>query len=167
MISRRRTRRLVLGLALAVAVIAADQATKSWALGFFSEGPRALEVTSFFSLVLIENRGISFGLFDTASPAAPWILTGVALAIVAGLVVWLARVRESSLAIGLGLIIGGALGNTLDRMSLGAVTDFLLFHYREYAFPAFNLADASITIGVGFLLWDALFGHRESPISKG
>ncbi len=166
MTSRRGSRRLALGLGLAAAVVAVDQASKAWAIDYFRDGPRALEVTSFFSLVLIENRGISFGLFDTSSAAGPWILSGIALVIVTGLLVWLSRVRESWLAFGLGLVIGGALGNTIDRVSAGAVTDFLLFHYRGYAFPAFNLADTSITIGVGFLLWDALFGGRESPISK-
>jgi len=160
-----RSARFAAGLALAAVVAALDQISKLAVLDLFEGTPRAVEVTSFFRLVHVENRGISFGLFNDAPALGPWILSALAVAITVGLTIWLVRADRWWLVLALGLIIGGAIGNTVDRLAKGAVTDFLLVHYREYTFPAFNLADSAITLGVVVLCLDALFGRRESPIT--
>jgi signal peptidase II len=135
-------------------------------------------VTSFFDLFLAWNRGISFSIFRSDSPAAAWIFAGIALAIVAGLLFWLQRLGRGWPAVAIGLIVGGAIGNVLDRVRFGAVVDFLYFHGDAYPgfcralgsiglgwldcrWPAFNVADSAIFVGVAMLLIDGLFGPSE------
>ncbi len=146
-----------LGLPIVALVVVLDQITKWFARDALWEPPRAIEVTSFFNLVPVENRGISFGLLESDSGFGPWLIAGLALAIALALVVWLARTRRVLPAVALGLIVGGALGNVIDRARLGWVIDFIDLHVGGYHWPAFNLADAGITVGVGLLLIDALF----------
>ena len=119
-------------------------------------------MTPFFNLVLAWNPGVSFGMFNSGSPLAVWGLAAVALLIVVALLVWLTRVGHWLGAAAIGLIVGGAVGNVIDRLRFGAVADFLDFHVSGYHWPAFNVADSAITIGVLFLLYDALFQGRES-----
>ncbi len=152
----------LLGLHIAGAIVVADQLVKWWIVGDVMNPPRVIEVTPFFNLVMVWNRGVSFGAFNTASPAMSWALTALALAIAAGLLAWLWRAKSRLIAVALGLVIGGALGNVIDRVRLGAVADFLDFHVGGYHWPAFNLADAAITIGVGLILLEALLGERRS-----
>jgi signal peptidase II len=147
------------GLPAAVAALALDQASKWWIRAVVMDPPREIEITPFFQLVLAWNRGISFSFFRSDSPVAPFILAGVALAIVVGLLVWMRRMDRAWPAIAVGLIVGGAVGNVFDRLYFRAVVDFLYFHWREYYWPAFNLADTAITIGVAMLLLDGLFGR--------
>lgn len=148
------------GLSTAIAVALADQATK-WAMLLWLQGiGHKLTVTPFFDLVLVYNRGASFGLFDTDSPWGRWLLSGFAMVIVAGLLVWMTRTRERPLAFALGLIAGGAAGNLVDRVLLGHVVDFLDFHIGGYHWPAFNLADSAITVGVAIVLYGSLIGKR-------
>ncbi len=123
-----------------------------------------MRVTPFFNLVLTYNRGMSFGLFNTAGSGGgvnALVFSLVAAAIVAGLAWWLSRVRSPFLAVAIGLIIGGAVGNVADRVRLGAVVDFLDFHVGSWHWPAFNLADSAICIGVAAMLLDGLLLHRE------
>ncbi|MDE0381040.1 MAG: signal peptidase II [Rhodospirillales bacterium] len=142
---------LRLGLPVAAAVIAADQASK-WAVRDALWDPqRRIEVTSFFNLVPVQNKGISFGLFQSEG-AGVWLIVGLALAVSAGLVVWLYRTRLRWPAWALGLVIGGAIGNVIDRLRLGWVIDFLDFHGGGYHWPAFNLADSAISVGVVMLV---------------
>jgi signal peptidase II len=148
---------LRLGVSTAVVVVVLDQITKGAVLAFFAGMPRAVEVTPFFNLVLVWNRGVSFGMFGGGS-VPPWALSTLALAVAAALVLWLWRADNRPMAFGLGLVIGGAVGNAIDRLRFGAVVDFLDFHLGRYHWPAFNVADAAITIGVGLLLLDALLG---------
>jgi signal peptidase II len=164
-------------LPLAALVLVLDQATKWLVLDAFDHLPgagggpwacvpagRAMPVISgFFELVLSCNRGISFGILNREDPAIPWILSALTVAIVAVLLLWLRRAENRWIALGLGLVIGGALGNLADRVALGAVVDFLHFFAGRYSFPAFNLADSAITLGVAALLVDSLFGRRKSP----
>jgi signal peptidase II len=124
-------------------------------------GTTLADVPPFFKLVLAWNYGISFSLFRSDSPAAPWIFAGIALAIVTGLLLWLRRMDRGWPAIAVGLIIGGAFGNVIDRIRFRAVVDFLYFHWGEYYWPAFNAADAAITVGVAMLLIDGLFGRTQ------
>ncbi|MGE0722927.1 MAG: signal peptidase II [Alphaproteobacteria bacterium] len=155
-----------LGAAAAVLTIAADQASKEWVLGRLavegSLGRGQVEVvTGFMNLVPVWNRGVSFGLFAADAQVMRWALTLVAVAVSIGLVIWLRRARHGLLGLGLGLVIGGAIGNAIDRVRHGAVFDFLDLHAAGYHWPAFNVADAGITVGVIALLADGLFGRRE------
>lgn len=163
----RSSNGLRLGLVVAIVVIVFDQATKWWIMAMVMQPPRIIPVTPFFNLVMGWNRGISFGLFDGDSAVNVWILPLVALAIVAALVAWLRRVQGVWLASAIGLVIGGALGNVVDRLRFGAVADFLDFHVAGYHWPAFNVADSGITVGVTMLVLDSLFLGGEKPKNKG
>ena len=123
--------------------------------------PRAIEVTGFFNLVLSYNDGVSFGLFSgSASVWKAWALGGLAVVVSAGLLYWLAREPERLLGLAVGLIVGGALGNALDRAHQPGVVDFLDFHLFGWHWPAFNVADSSIFLGVAILVFDGLFRGR-------
>ena len=145
-----------LGFAFAGLVIGLDQMSKWWILYAVMHPPRIIPLTSFFNIVLVMNRGVSFGLFSAAPDWMPWILSGFAVMVAAALAIWLRRADSRLLAVALGLVIGGALGNVVDRVRFGAVVDFVDFHLGGYHWPAFNVADSAITIGVGLLLLDAL-----------
>lgn len=149
------------GLAVALAWIVLDQATKWWLLEVAMRPPRVIEVTPFFNLVLAWNRGVSFSLFAHEAEVMPYLLSALALAITAMLLVWLRRTDRPFLAVCIGLVIGGALGNVIDRLRFGAVTDFLDFHLWGYHYPAFNIADAGICIGVLMILLDGFAGRRS------
>jgi signal peptidase II len=150
-----------LGLPVAAGVVLLDQLTKYVARDALWEPERMVEVTSFLNLVPVENRGISFGLLESESGFGPWLIGGLALVVAIALLVWMARTRRVLPALALGLVVGGALGNVIDRARLGWVIDFVDIHAAGYHWPAFNLADAGITIGVGLLLIDALFRPRR------
>jgi len=154
-------RHLVFGLILAATVIGLDQISK-WAIMELMRPPRVIEITPFFNLVVGWNRGISFGLFNNDSPLNAWILSILALSIAIVLVIWLSRTDRRSVAIGLGLIIGGAIGNVIDRLRFGAVFDFLDVHAYGFHWPAFNVADSAITIGAVLLVADSLFARPEA-----
>jgi signal peptidase II len=149
------------GLAIAALVIALDQLSKWWILERIMLPPRVIEITPFFNLVLTWNRGVSFGMFNTDSAFSIWVLPFIAVAIVVMLVTWLMRADRQVLGIALGSIIGGAIGNLIDRVRFGAVADFLDVHAFGYHWPAFNVADSAITIGVGVLIFDSVFGTAE------
>jgi len=149
-------------MVLAIVAIALDQATKGWILEDVMIPPRVIEITSNFNLVLGWNRGVSFGLFNQDSTYGPHILTGVALVIVLGLSIWLWKSTTHWSAWALGLVIGGAIGNVIDRIQYGAVVDFLDFHAFGYHWPAFNVADTAICIGAGLLILEPLFIREES-----
>ena len=149
-----------LGLALAGAAVLLDQLSK-WVVVSVLAVAEPIPVAPFFNLVMTRNRGVGFGLLDIDSPWTPWVLSAVALAVSAGLAVWMVRAQGRWLAGGLGLVIGGALGNVIDRVRLGAVTDFLDLFVGRYHWPAFNLADAAITVGVAMILIDGLIVGRD------
>lgn len=152
---------LRLGLLVALPVVVLDQLTKWWVLADLMNPPAAIEVTPFFNLVLVWNRGVSFGLFDNDSPWGPVLLAGLALAISVVLLAWLTRAGSRLSAVAIGIVLGGAIGNVIDRLRFGAVVDFLDFHAWGYHWPAFNVADSAISIGVGLLLYDGLFENRR------
>ena len=154
---------LRIGLGIAALVVALDQATKWWIIDVLMQPPRIIPVAPFFNIVVAWNRGVSFGMFDSDSPFTAWILSGLALAIVVALTVWLRRADRLPVAAALGLVIGGALGNVADRLQYGAVRDFLDFHVATYHWPAFNVADACITVGAAVLVLDSLFVKDEKP----
>ena len=150
------------GLIVASAVIILDQATKWWVVTIFMNPPRVVDVWPFFSVVMVWNRGITFGFLGDAPFWGRWALVGLSLAIVAILLLWLRRAETKWRAAAIGLIIGGALGNVIDRVNYGAVADFLDFHVTGYHWPAFNFADSAITLGVAIMFFDALFKPKET-----
>ncbi len=159
--------RLRTGLSTAALIAVADQATK-WTIVDWLEGVgRNLPVTGFFDLVLVYNRGASFGLFQTDSPWGPRLLTFFTIAVIVGLLVWMTRIEERALSVALSLIVGGAAGNAIDRLTQGHVIDFLDFHIGGYHWPAFNLADSAITIGVAIVLYGSLIGKRSDRTVSG
>ena len=149
------------GLIVASAVIVLDQATKWWVVTIFMDPPRVVDVWPFFNVVMVWNRGVTFGLLDDTPYWGQWAFIGLSLAIVAILLLWLHRSETRWQAAAIGLIIGGALGNVIDRVHYGAVADFLDFYVGSYHWPAFNIADAAITIGVTVMFFDALFKPKE------
>ena len=158
---RRGGAALRLALTVAAGALVLDQASK-WAIAeFVMDPPRVIEVTGFFNLVLVYNTGVSFGLFGEQTAWKPWALGALAFAVSGALLYWLRREPERLLALAVGLIVGGAMGNVVDRVRLGAVMDFLDFHLGTWHWPAFNLADSAITIGVAFLVFDGLFRERR------
>ncbi len=150
------------GLILALIVILSDQWSKWWIVDVVMSPPRVIPLNSFLNIVLVQNRGVSFGLFSSAPDWLPWALAVFALLISAALAIWLWQTDSLLLASALGLVIGGALGNVVDRIRYGTVVDFLDFHLTTFHWPAFNVADSAITIGVGLLLLDAL----KSPAKR-
>lgn len=166
------TRTTQLGLAVAAAAVALDQFTKFLllnVLGFAAMGEGAsYRITPFFNVVLAWNRGVSFGLFPTDSVVGRIILIGFSLAVIAALGVWLSRTADRLVAVGVGMIIGGALGNVVDRLRFGAVADFFDFHAFGYHWYVFNVADAAIVIGVGLLVFESLFKgeHAKSETAE-
>jgi signal peptidase II len=151
------------GLAVTAMVLAVDQLTKWWIVFTVMQPPRVIEVTPFFNLVMGWNYGVSFGMLDSVPELGAWLLPGAVVAITAVLVVWLYRVDRLRPAIGLGLIIGGAIGNLIDRLRFGAVADFLDFYAWGHHWPAFNAADSAITVGAVVLILDSLFVKDETP----
>jgi signal peptidase II len=162
-IGRQMTAQLRAGLFAAITVLALDQASKLWLLRVFDIGHRgAVKVTPFFDLVLAWNTGISYGWFQNEGAAGQAVLLAVKAVAVIILAVWMARSRTLIATIALGLIIGGAIGNAIDRFAYGAVVDFALFHVQiggnTFNWYVFNLADVAIVAGVAALLYDSFLG---------
>ena len=152
-----------MGVIAAVIACAIDQAMKLWLLYGFDIANRGIvRLTPFFDLVLTWNTGISYGLFPQESEFGRLVLLALKLCAVLVLWVWLARAESRLTALSLGLIIGGALGNAVDRLAYGAVLDFALFHITtptfNFTWYVFNLADAAIVAGVAGLLYESLLG---------
>ena len=152
------------GFAVAVLVFLADQASKAAVLygaGFSQCSPcRPIELAPFFDLIMVWNPGISYGLLPGGSELQKWLLVAFSLAMSVILSWWLFRAGTRWLALGLGLVVGGALGNVVDRLAYGAVADFFHFHAFGYSWYVFNVADAAIVLGVVAILVDAVFISR-------
>jgi len=151
------------GVLAGLAVLALDQASKLWLLFVFDIAHRgAVKVTPFFDLVLAWNTGISYGWFQNESAAGQAILLAIKAIAVVVLAICMARSRALIATVGLGLIIGGAIGNAIDRFAYGAVVDFALFHVqiggKPFNWYVFNLADVAIVAGVAGLLYDSFLG---------
>lgn len=151
------------GFLLALATFLLDQASKAaflhWRDPFNPDGYALLPI---FRLIYVENFGVSLGLFTAHSEAQRWLLVAVTLAISGGAAVWLSRETNRYEALGLGLIVGGAAGNVLDRVRQGFVTDFLNLHFGGWSpFLVFNVADSAITLGVLVLLARALMAGGQ------
>jgi signal peptidase II len=156
------------GVIAAIVTLVLDQASKYWLLHVLDIAHRGtVRVTPFFDLVLAWNTGISYGWFQDEGPAGQAILLAVKAAAVVALAIWMARSRAALATIALGFIIGGAVGNAVDRFTYGAVVDFALFHIeiagKTFNWYVFNLADAAIVAGVAALLYDSFLG---TPAAK-
>jgi signal peptidase II len=154
-----------LGLLAVIVTCALDQVSKLWLLFGFDLGHRgAVRLSPFLDLALTWNTGISYGWFQQEGPLGQWVLLGLKLIAVALLWIWLARARSGLVALSLGLIMGGAIGNAVDRLAYGAVADFVFFHVEtatwRFAWYVFNLADVAIVAGVAGLLYDSIIGER-------
>lgn len=154
------------GTVAAVAAFVADQATKWLIVHVVMDPPRLIPVMPSFNLTLGFNRGVSFGMLRDTLGDTPWVMVVVSLGIVAAMAVWLRRAGSLLEALGLGAIIGGALGNVADRARLGGVVDFLDFYGDRWHWPTFNVADIALTTGVACVLLDALLEGRRKAGSS-
>lgn len=152
-----------MSLLLSLVTLVLDQITKRWLLETMEFSTRSLiEITSFFNLVLVWNHGISFGILS--GQRVPLLLIILALAVIIVLFSWLARANDRFITIGVGLVIGGAAGNVIDRVRFGAVVDFLDFHLMGLHWPAFNVADSSIFIGVVVLCIQSILSTPKKTL---
>ena len=155
-------------LILSLAIVAADQFTKlqvTEALALYQRVP----VLPFVDLVRLHNTGAAFSFLAAASGWQKWLFTGVALAVSAGVLWWLTRLPargKSVLTLGLALLLGGAIGNLIDRLLYGYVVDFILVYYDKWSYPAFNVADSAITCGVALVLFDGLILERRAASAR-
>ena len=151
-----------LGYVIAIILTFADQFSKWWILEKIMQPPRVITLNEYFNLVLTWNNGISFGLFNNDNKVNALVISLIATVIVIFLVRLLFKSDTKKLSIGLGMIIGGAVGNVIDRNIHGAVMDFLDVHINAYHWPAFNVADSGITVGALILVIDSLFSPRQN-----
>ena len=162
--NEKRPVNLLPNIFLILSVVALDQVTKLAILGrdvvdIYPE----MEITSFLNLVLVQNKGISFGLFSRYEIG--WLISILTIGIVVVLFIWMRKLERAILALPFSLIIGGAIGNLIDRLNYGFVVDFIDFHFFGWHWPAFNIADSAITVGVIFLLI-ASFSNNFKLFSK-
>lgn len=148
-------------LVLALAVILLDQLTKQLAEAYLVYA-EPLAVLPSFNLTLLYNRGAAFSFLNDAGGWQRWFFVSVSLLASLALLVWLRKLQHHQwqLALALSLVLGGAVGNLIDRLWLGHVVDFIQVYYRDWYFPAFNVADSAITVGAVLLIWDSLFARR-------
>lgn len=151
-------------LAVSAAVAIVDLATKAWVSSAFAPGD-VREVTPFFNMVLMHNTGAAFSFLAQAGGWQRWFFTTVSIVVSTVIVVMLRRrPGDRTVCLALALVLGGALGNLYDRLTLGHVVDFIQVHAAGYYWPAFNVADSAITVGVAILIWDSLRGSfRAKP----
>ena len=159
-----RNRLTAFGLAALVVVLAADQASKLWILdGLQLPQLGRVDLLPVLSLTMVWNPGVTFGLFKADGSMGALLLVAVAVAIVAALAVWLRRAETRLVAVSLGAIAGGAIGNVLDRLRFGAVVDFIHVHVGTWSWYVFNVADAAIVCGVAALVLDGLLPRARRP----
>src|SRR5581483_10753789 len=149
------------GLAVAVAVAIADQASKAAILALFAGAPpdRQFVLAPFLSLLLSRNSGVSFGFFNNGAAVNPLVFSAVAVVVIAILIYWLSRIETA--------LLGGAVGNVIDRVRLGRVIDFIDFHVGAWHWPTFNVADSAICIGVAVMLLEGMWRRRTTPQANG
>ncbi|MET0606929.1 MAG: signal peptidase II [Beijerinckiaceae bacterium] len=152
-----------LGFVIAGVILVLDQASKLWALfvhRIVETGP--VQLAPFLELVEVWNRGISYGMFQQSTEFGRWALVVISVVAAVAFSVWLTRTGDRILAAALGLLVGGAVGNAIDRIAYGAVFDFIHLHWGEWSWYVFNIADAAIVAGVAGLLYDAWRSRRDA-----
>jgi signal peptidase II len=151
-----------LGWLVAIVTLVLDQASKLWLLFVFELPAREpVRLTPFMDLIVVWNRGISYGMFQQSTDLGRWALVVFSIAAAIGLAVWMSRTVERFLAVSLALLVGGAIGNAIDRAAYGAVFDFVHLHWGTWSWYVFNVADAAIVAGVAGLLYDSLVLDRR------
>jgi signal peptidase II len=151
-----------LGWIVALVTLVLDQASKLWLLFVFDLPVREpVRVAPFLDLIVVWNRGISYGLFQQHSDIGRWGLVVFSIVAAIGLSIWMSRAGERFLAVSLALLVGGAIGNAIDRAAYGAVFDFVHLHWGSWNWYVFNVADAAIVAGVAGLLYDSLVLDRR------
>lgn len=180
---KTRTHHWPLDFLFVAIIVYVDQLSKWWATeeilkagngyGFFEwitripeiADYRSKEMLPFVDFVMVWNNGISFGMFQSDDPVVPLLITLVTAAVIIGFIVWMVRTDIRNVAGGLSMVVGGAIGNLIDRMRFDAVIDFLDFHIFGWHWPAFNLADTCIVLGIAFVVFDSLFlePRRREP----
>jgi signal peptidase II len=154
---------LIKWLGVSLAVIVFDHLTKFWVSATL-DYQQAIPVLPFFSLVRVHNTGAAFSFLADAGGWQRWFFIAVGLVATVIILRLLRRhADQPRMALALALLLGGALGNVIDRVLLGHVVDFLYFHYRGFAWPAFNVADSAISVGAALLIWDSLRGKPGEP----
>ena len=157
---------MLIGLNIALLVVLLDQLSKYYMLHEVLHNTMILYVTPFFNLVRAWNTGVSFSMFNNYGNVGAWALSGLAMVIVLFLLYWLKNEKNKFAKYALGMIIGGAIGNVIDRIRLGAVFDFLDFYIGESHWPAFNVADSFICVGATILIIQSLFFHHKHKEGK-
>lgn len=155
---------LARGVLVAAIVALLDQWSKIAIIKLVQEKGHPIEVTSFFNIYQVGNKGVSFGMFNYLEHA-PWIFSVLAIVVVVVLLFWLRKAENMLTAMGIAFVIGGAIGNTIDRLRFGAVVDFLDFHVMGYHWPAFNIADSAIFLGVVALLWESISNGKKTEVN--
>lgn len=150
-----------IGVYLAALVTLLDQFSKSWFLGVVRDQGPFIKVNSFLNLRFSLNKGVTFGMFNDFGAWMPYILVGVAVCIMLLLLRWLKTATTLYAVLGLGFVMGGAMGNVIDRLRFGAVVDFIDIHYAGYHWYTFNVADSAIVLGVGLLLLENFLLSRK------
>ena len=152
----------ILGFTAAAVTLVLDQASKLYTLFVYSLPVKEpVELGPFVNLIVVWNRGISYGLFQQNGDVGRWVLIAVSILAAIGLSFWIRRAAGRVLAVSLGLIVGGALGNVIDRLAYGAVFDFIQLHLGDWSWYVFNVADAAIVAGVFGLLYDSFVLDRQ------
>ena len=150
------------GLLAAVIVLAADQASKYWILNVLDlPSLGSVELLSWLNLTMVWNQGVTFGLLRQGSATGTYVLAGVSVLVVCFLLAWMVRAERVLLAVALGAVAGGAIGNVMDRLRFGRVVDFIHAHAFGYSWYVFNVADAAIVCGVAVLILDGLLPQRS------
>jgi len=165
MITQAQRSRATRWLFLSACIVLADQISKSYIVEHFGEFEH-ISVLPILDITRMHNVGAAFSFLASASGWQRWLFIGLAVVVSTGIIVWLLRLKSGAdglLACGLARVLGGALGNLIDRIRLGHVIDFIHFHWNGAYFPAFNVADSAITVGAACLLLDALFEGRQKP----
>lgn len=150
-------------LSLSVVIIIADLVTKFYASANLDYAVPVPVIDGFFNFTLLHNTGAAFSFLASESGWQRWFFVVLATGVSAGLVVWLRGLRDEPwVACAVALILGGAIGNLYDRITLGYVVDFLHFYWNNYHFPAFNIADSAISIGAGMMIIDVFRGNKSN-----
>ncbi|AIL65017.1 Lipoprotein signal peptidase [Rickettsiales bacterium Ac37b] len=157
---REASKNLVISILVICATIIADQVSKQYIIDTLVHSNEIKVISSFLNFVLVRNEGITFGLFNNVVNGAI-IFSMLAIIITIMLIIWLLKEKKLPIRIALGLVIGGAVGNILDRLRCGAVIDFIDIHVSNYHWYSFNVADAAICLGVSILIFDNLCGIKN------
>lgn len=155
-------------LSLSIGIILADQWSKAWIIDHFVLYETRTVIPGLLNGTLIYNTGAAFGFLNQAGGWQHWLFSGIALLASVGILLWMMSLErhERSIAAGLSLILGGAIGNLLDRLQHGHVIDFIQVYYQQWYFPAFNIADSAITLGAVLLIFNALMDYKNHSNTK-